>query len=101
MTLSNLELSKLQKELDQIKQKLEEKDNQLKESLETQEMLTQQFRLAKDVLAKAKQVIWDSLFREIKKLKEHFILVEDERQLETSCLANLQVRHDSLGDKPL
>ena len=65
--------------MDQIKQKLEDKDNELKESLETQEMLTQQVRLAKDVLAETKQEIWDSLFKEIKKLKEHFIQVEDER----------------------
>lgn len=54
LTVSNLELNKVQEELDQIKQKLEEKDNLLKESLETQEMLTQQVKLAKDVLAEAK-----------------------------------------------
>ena len=34
LTVTNLELNKLQEELDQIKQNLEEKDNQLKESLE-------------------------------------------------------------------
>lgn len=64
-------------------------------------MLTQQVRLDKADLAEAKQVIWDSLFREIKKLKQNFDQVEDEKQLETSCLANLQVFHDSLGDKIL
>jgi hypothetical protein len=101
LIVSNLELSKLQEEFDQIKQKFEVKDDQLKETLETKEMLTQQVRLAKDVLAEAKQVIWDSLIRQIKNLKEHFIPVEDERKLATSCIANLQVLHDSLGDKPL
>ena len=100
LIVTNLELNNLHEELDQIKKNLVEKDNQLKESLETQEMLTQQVRLAKDVLVEAKQVIWDSMFREIKKLKEHFVQVEDERQLETSCLANLQVLHDNLGDRP-
>ena len=69
----------------------------MKESLETQEMLTQHVRLAKDVLVEANKAIWDSLFREVKKLKENFIQVEDERQLATSCLANLQVLQDSLG----
>ena len=93
LTITNLELINLQEELDQIKQNLVEKDNQLKESLETQEMLTQQIKSAKDVLAEAKQVIWDSLFREVKKLKEHFVQVEDERQFPTSCLSNLQVYH--------
>ena len=99
--VTNLELGKLHEELDQNKQNVEENYSQLKESLETQEMLTQQVRLGKDVLAEAKQVIWDSMFREIKKLKEHFIQLEDEKQLATSCLANLQVLHYSLGDKPL
>ena len=66
------------------KQNLLEKDNLLKESLETHEMLTQQVRPAKDVLTEAKHVIWDSLFREIKKIKEHFVQVEYEIQLETS-----------------
>ena len=51
LTVSNLELSKLQEELGQIKQKLEDKDNQLKECRKTQEMLTQHVRLTKDVLA--------------------------------------------------
>ena len=64
-------------------------------------MLKQQVRLAKDVLPEAKQVIWDSLFREIKNLKQHFVQVEDKRQLATFCLSNLQVLYDSLGDKPL
>ena len=86
--------------MDQIKKNIEEKDNQLKESLETQEVLTQQVRLAKYVLSEAKQVIWDSLFREIKNIKEYFVQVEDEKQLAISCIANLQVLHDSLGDKP-
>lgn len=101
LTITNLELRNLLEELDQIKQNHVEKVNQLKESLETREMLTQQVRLAKDVLAEAKQIIWDSLFREFKKLKEHFVQVEDERQLATSCLANLQVIYDTLGYKPL
>ena len=54
-------------------------------------MLPQQVRPAKDIWIEAKHAILDSLLREIKKLKEHFVQVEDERQLATSCLANLQV----------
>ena len=73
----------------------------LKESLEAQEVLTQQIRPTKYFLTEGKHVIWDSLFREIKKFKEHFVQVEDQRQLTTSCLANLQVLYENLGDKPL
>ena len=64
-------------------------------------MLNHQVRPAKYVLTEAKHVILDSLLGEIKKLKEHFVQVEDERQLATSCLSDLQVLYDNLVDKPL
>ena len=64
-------------------------------------MLTHQVILDKYVLTQAKKVILDLLFREIKKIKEHFVQVEDERQLATSCLASLQVLYENLCDKPL
>ena len=89
LSITDLELRDLQDELDKAKQDILEKDNLLKESLAAQEVLTQQVRSAKDILTEAKDAIWDCLLREIKKLKEHFIQVEDERQLETSCLSNL------------
>ena len=40
LIVTNLVLSKLQEELKQINQNIEERDNQLKENLETQEVLT-------------------------------------------------------------
>ena len=66
--------------MDQAKQDILVKENLLKESLVAKELLTQQVRPAKDILTKAKHGIWDSLLTKIKKLKEHFVQVEDERK---------------------
>lgn len=38
------------------------------------------------------------MLEEVKKLKDYFIQVEDERQLATSCLDNLKTLYENLGD---
>ena len=40
------------------------------------------------------------MLKEVKRLKDYFVQVEDERQLETSFLDNLQTLQENLGDKP-
>lgn len=65
LIVTNMELINLQEKLEKIKKNILEKDNLLKESLETHKMLTHQITSTKDVLIEVKQVIWDSLFREI------------------------------------
>ena len=49
----------------------------------------------------AKQIIWDHLAKEIKKVKDYLVELEDERELATTCLANVSIIQESLGDKPL
>lgn len=72
----------------------------LHESLINQEALTQQLRSANNNLIDAKHIIWDHLFKEVKRLKDYFVWVEDERKLATSCLDNLQTLQENLSDKP-
>ena len=72
LSIINLELKNLKDELDQAKQDILEKYNLLKESLAAQEVLTQHVRLAKYILTEAKHATWDSLLREIKKIKGTF-----------------------------
>jgi len=40
------------------------------------------------------------LLKEIKKMKDYFILVEDRRLLATSCLQNMLTLQENLGYKP-
>ena len=101
LLVTKLELRNIQDELDKAKEDIFIKDNLLKESLASQEVLTQQVRSTKDILTQTKHAIWDCSLREIKKLKEHFIQIEVERQLATSFLSSLHVLYENLGDKPL
>ena len=96
-----MEVKNLQEDLAKAKHNTLEKDKLLQESLANQESLTQQLRSANNSLIDAKYIIWDHLLKEIKKLKDYFIQVEDERQLATSCLDNLLTLQENLGDKPL
>ena len=82
------------------KQDILENYKMLKENLVNQELLNQQLRSAKDSLIDAKYIIWDHLLKEVKKLNDYFIQVEDERMLAYSCLANLLTLQENMGDKP-
>ena len=86
--------------MEKAKQDALDKDKLLQEILSSQESLTQQLRSSNNSLIDAKHIIWDHLFKELKRLKDYFFQVEDERQLATSCLDNLQTLQENLGDKP-
>ena len=89
LSVKDMEMKTLQEGLAKAKQYILEKDKLLKEILSNQELLTQQLRSTKDSLIDAKYIIWDHLSKEVKKLKDYFIQVQDERQLASSCLANI------------
>ena len=101
LSIKDMELKTLQEDLAKARQDIFENHKLLKEILANQELMTQQLRLVKDILIEAKYIIWDYLSNEMKKLKEYFIQIEDERQLASSCLANLLTHQENLGDKPL
>lgn len=84
-----MEMKTLQEDLDKAKQDILAKDKLLKEILVNQELMTQQLRSTKDIFIDAKYIIWDHLLKEVKKPEDYFIQVEDERQLASSCLANI------------
>jgi len=48
-----------------------------------------------------KQIIWDRLAKEIKKVRDYLVELEDEKELVTTCLANVSTIQEILGDKPL
>ena len=63
--------------------------------------MTQQLRSTNNNLIDTRHIIWDHLLKEVKRLKYYFVQVEDERNLATSCLDNMQTILENLGDKPL
>ena len=89
-----MEVKTLQEDLEKSKQEALDKEKLLQESLANKESLTQQ-------LIDTKHIIWDHLLKEIKRLKDYFFQVEDERKLTTSCLDSMKTIQENLGDKPL
>ena len=63
--------------------------------------MRRQLQDTKNSLIEAKHLIWDHLIREVKKLKDYLVELEDERELATTYLANVTTIQESLGDKPL
>ena len=39
--------------------------------------------------------------KEVKKLKDHPIMLQDERSLVITCLSNVALVQESMGDKPI
>ena len=74
-----MEVKTLQEDLVKVKQDNLEKDRLLQEILANQESLTQQLRSTNNSLIDVKYIIWDHLLKKIKRLKDYFIQVEDER----------------------
>ena len=89
LSMKDMEMKTLHEDLAKAKQEILEKDKLLKRIFSNQELLTQYLSSTKDSLIDAKYIIWDHLSKEVKKLKDYFIWVEDERNLAPSCLANL------------
>ena len=94
-----MEVKTLQGDLAKAKMDTLDKDKLLQEILLNQESFTRQLRSTNIGLVDAKHIIWDHLLKEMERLKDYFIQVEDERQLAISCLENLQTLQENLGDK--
>lgn len=90
LLVKDMEVNTLQEDLEKAKHDALDKEKLLRESLANQESLTQQLRSASNSLIDTRHIIWDHLLKEVKRLKDYFVQVEDERKLETSCLYNLQ-----------
>ena len=94
-------MKKLQEILDKDKQEMQEKDKSLEQSISKTESLKQQLKLVNDSLMEGKQLIRGQLIFELKKLKDYFVQVEDERELANVVLYNVASFQRSMGDKPL
>lgn len=99
--VKDLEFKKLQEDLNKVKQDLQEKGKSLEQSSAENEFLRRQLETAKDSLIEEKHLIWDHLIRQIKKVRDYLVELEDERELDTPCLANVSTIQESLGDNPL
>lgn len=86
--------------MNKAEEDIQEKDKALEESFAEQESLKQQLKSTNDSLMDAKNIIYDHLSIELKKLIDYLVEVEDERDLVT-CLANVSIIQENIGDKSL
>ena len=101
LSVKELELRKVQEELQKEKQDILDKDKLLAESSGNKENLKRQVDAIRQALMDAKCLLWDHITKEIKKLKDHFIMPQDEKTLVTTCLSNVALVQESMGDKPV
>lgn len=52
-------------------------------------------------LKDAKPLLWHNITKEIKKLKDHPVMLQDERILVITCLSNVALVQECMRDKPI
>lgn len=101
LSVKDLEYKKVQEELEKVKRDVIDKDNLLSDSLAEKENMKRQLDSLKGSLIDVKNIIWDHMIKKVKKLKYYLIMIEDERALIVSCLANVATIQEGIGDKSL
>ena len=78
-----------------------DKDKLLVESLAGKEDLERQVGVVIQALIDEKCLLWDHITIEIKKLKDHLVMLQDEDTLVTTCSSNVAFVQEGMGDKPV
>ena len=76
-----------------------DKDKLLPKSSTDKENLKRWVDAVKKALMDAKCLLSDHITKEIKKLKDHLVMLQDEKILVTTCLSNVALVQESMGDK--
>ena len=78
-----------------------DKDKLLVESSADKENLKRKVDSVKQALIDAKYLVWDHITKEIKKLKDYLIMLQDEKTLVATCSTNVALVQEGMGDKPV
>ena len=84
-----------------MKKTLADKIKLLIETSTENENLIRQVEEGKKPLKDTKFLLWDHMFKQIKKLKHHLLMLQDERALVATCLSNVALVQENMGDKPI
>ena len=101
LSVKELELNRVQEGLEEAKKDILYKDKLLAKSSAHKENLKRQVGSLRKSLKDAKSLLWDNITKEVKKLKDHLIMLQDERTLVITCLSNVALVKESMGDKPI
>lgn len=101
LSIKELELRKVLEALQKEKHDILDKDKLLVERSTDKENLKTQIHAVKEALMDAKCLLWDHITREIKKIKDHLVMLQDENTMVTNCLSNVALVQESMGDNPI
>ena len=86
LSVKEIELKNAQEELAEVKKTLVDKIKILTETSTKNENLMRQNEARKQALKDTKFILWDHMLKEVKKLKDHLIMLQDEKTLVATCL---------------
>ena len=98
LLVKELELRKLQEELQKAKHDILDKDKLLAENSADKENLKRQVDVVRQSLIDTKCLLWDHITKEIKNLRDHLVMLQDEKALVTTCLSNVALVQEGMGD---
>ena len=55
----------------------------------------------KQAFKDTKSLLWDYILKEVKKLKDFLVMLQDEKSLVETCLNNVNLVQEMMGDKPI
>ena len=99
--VKQLELKNAQEQLKEVKKNLFDTTKLLTKSSIENENLRRQVEASRQSLKGTNFLLWDYMLKEVKRFKDHLIMLQDERSLVTTCLTNVDVVQKNMGDKPI
>ena len=100
LSVKDVELKKAQDEILLIRKQVQDKDLLLQDAIAEKTRLQNIIGSFRQVLIETRTSHWDNINREIKKMKEYLIMLNEETKLAHLSLANAKTFLDNLGGKP-
>ena len=101
LSVKELELKSNQDELVETKKFLADNVRVVTKTAAENENLRKQVEVGKQALRDTKSLLWDHMLKEIKKLKDYFLMLQDEKYLVDTCLTDVNLVQEMMGDKPI
>ena len=100
LSVKHIELKKAQDELLLVRKQVQDKEALLKDATAKKTGLQDIISSFRQALIELRTTPWDNINREIKKVKEYLILLDEEKKLANLSLTNAKTMLESLGGKP-
>ena len=101
LSVKELELKTKQDALEETKKILAEKVRMMTEATKENKVLRKQVEVGKQALKDTKILLWNCVLKEVKKLKDFLLMLQDEKALIETYQTNVSLVQEMVGDKPI